>query len=225
MDAAGIPKAPYWFLRRVLQPLAVSITDEGQSGLFIHVINDGPERIEAKLDLALYRHGEVRVGGGSANLAIGPHDAIEVAAGSLLEGFVDTSYAYRFGPPSHDLVVATLRDRAESTILAEGVHLPLGLARAREADLGLTAHVSGRVHDGSEVFDVVVRTRRFAQSVAFDVDGFMPSDNHFHVLPGGEHRVLLTRAGAKGALRGSVVALNAEAPTKIAVIAMPTVPA
>jgi len=37
MDARGLPKSPYWFLKRALQPLGLFITDEGVNGLHLHV--------------------------------------------------------------------------------------------------------------------------------------------------------------------------------------------
>lgn len=41
--------------------------------------------------------------------------------------FFDTSYAYRFGPPSHDVTIATLR-APEGEPIAEAFHFPLGRA-------------------------------------------------------------------------------------------------
>ena len=74
-------------------------------------------------------------------MAVPAHGAIEVAAGALLDGFVDLSYAYRFGPPPADLVVATLRG-AGVEVLAEAFHFPAGRPARRELDVGLAAEAA-----------------------------------------------------------------------------------
>ena len=214
IDAHGAPKAAYFALRRALTPLALSLTDEGQSGVFVHLVNDGPTRVAGTLEISLYRHGEIRVGGGARDVAVGPHEALELSTAAFLETFFDTSYAYRFGPPSHDLVVATLSNDV-GAVLARGIFLPLGVARSRESDLGIVADLA----PAGDAFELVVRARRFAQWVDVQIDGFAASDNHFHVLPGSEHRTRVVRTTAKGAPRGVVLPVNGEAPTKITVVA------
>jgi len=99
--------------------------------------------------------------------------------------------------------------------LAEAFHFPLGLPSARELDVGLTAEARP-LDDASLDVALTVRARRFAQSVTIDADGFVPADDWFHIVPGGARTVRLRRAGAaKGPLRGTVTALNAEATAKI----------
>lgn len=227
IDAAGTPKAPFYALRRALAPIAVSISDEGQSGLYLHVVNDRASRLAGELELVLYRHGEVPIAQGKLLVEVAAHEAAALPAGALLDGFYDTSYAYRFGPPSHDLAVATLCDQTTGAVIAQATHLPLGLARSREADLGLVAEArplpTQTNHDGTAssdgAFELVLRSRRFAQSVWLDLEGFTASDDHFHVLPGGEHRLVLQRSNPKASVpRGTVHPLNAESPTKITVV-------
>jgi beta-mannosidase len=62
---------------------------------------------------------------------------------------------------------------------------------------------------------LLVRTRRFAQSIAVDVEGFEPEDAYFHLAPGEERLVRLRRTAGTGAPRGTLQPLNAEAATKI----------
>ncbi len=45
-------------------------------------------------------------------------------ATDLFGAFFDTTYAFRFGPPSHDVTVARLR--SADGLLAEAFHFPLG---------------------------------------------------------------------------------------------------
>jgi beta-mannosidase len=199
LEADGTPKAAWRFVARAAAPLAVHISDEGGNGLALHVVNDGAAARAGELTLELWRSGEVRVGGGARALEVPAHGALEVPAADLLEGFADLSYAYRFGPPSCDLVVARFAG-------AEAFHFPVGRPAGRELDLGLTATLEGD--------ELVVRTRRFAQAVAIDAPGCVPDDDFFHLAPGAERRIRLVRRTDKP-VRGSVQALNAESATPI----------
>ena len=222
VDALGLPKAAYHYLRRVSQPVAVSISDEGGSGLYLHVTNERPTPLAANLEVKLYRSGEVSVGSARRALTLAGHDVQEIAAGALFEGFLDLSYAYRFGPPQHDLVVATLLDDA-GTQLAQAFHFVQGLSAMRELDIGLTASVkagtprAGASRADAPPFEVKISTRRFAQSVWIEADGFIAEDAYFHLAPGNERTVLLRRShhDPEKPLRGRVHALNAHTPAKI----------
>lgn len=217
VDAAGRPKSAYWYLRRALAPVAVHVSDEGNSGLYVHVANDRPGRIEGELEIALFRAGEIAVGSTKRAIAVEARSAATLAAAASFDGFMDLSNAYRFGPAACDLVVATLRDAPAASggvTLAETFHFPVGLPSARELDLGLVASARER-SDGA--FDVTVRTRRFAQSVVLEADGFTASDAWFHLAPSAERTVVLTRSvpGATAPLKGTLRALNSELTPKI----------
>ena len=212
VDAAGAPKAAYHYLRRALQPVGLSISDEGLNGIVAHVANDGPAPLAGELEVVLYRGGETLVGRAQQPVAFAPHEAREVPVGEWFEGFTDVSHAYRFGPPPCDVVVARLR--SSSAAVAEAFYFPAGLALPREADLGLAAEMTPRP-DGDA--DLVVRTRRFAQAVTVEVAGMTPDDDFFHLAPGGERRIHLRRARRDTAqpVHGNVHAVNAVRPVTI----------
>ena len=215
VDALGTPKAAYYSLRRALQPISLSISDEGGNGLFLHVTNEYGTPLVAAVELRLYRAGEVNVGSASRSLTLAARETAEIAAASLFDGFLDLSYAYRFGPPPHDLVVATLTD-ANQTALAQAFHFVQGLPATRELDIGLKATATPAADDKS-VFHVKLATRRFAQSVWIEVDGFTADDAYFHLAPGGERTISLRRSAhePEKPFRGRVHALNAHTPAKI----------
>ncbi len=210
IDSTGLPKAAYYFVRRVLQPVALLATDEGLDGLGLHAVNDTDAAIDAELELALYRRGEALAASGRVPLVLGPRSTVTVSSDALLEQFLDVTYAYRFGPPERDLVVGTLRARGRT--LGQTFYFPLGPAFVPEHDLGL--HAMARASsDGTRW--LTVKTRRFAQAVAVDAPGYLPDDNYFHLEPGAERDILLRPVGAPTALVGSVQPLNALGPTKI----------
>lgn len=212
IDAAGAPKPAWHFVRRALAPIAVGMTDEGTNGIAIHVVNDRPTALDGTLELGLYRDGEVRIDGGAREISVAPHDAVACNAVALLDRFIDVGAAYRFGPASHDLVVATLRD-AEGSVRSQSLHLPSGWPAARERDVGLTATVE-RLDD--DTYSLAVESRRVALAVRVDVAGFSCNDDYFHVVPGIGRALVLRRLSGSAPPRGALQPLNASASTRVA---------
>ena len=101
----------------------------------------------------------------------------------------------------------------EGDVRARGFHFPVGLPARREPDVGLAAEARA---DGDGA-TLTVRARRFAQSIAVEVEGFEPDDAYFHLAPGEVRALRLRRTSSAGAPRGTLQALNAEAATKVAV--------
>jgi beta-mannosidase len=138
--------------------------------------------------------------------------AVTLAADAILGYFSDSTWAYRFGPPRHEVVVARLRDAA-GTVLAEDFHFPagMGLVRTHGAMLRTTARweADGRV-------SVTLACDRFLQAVSVACEGFVPDDNHFHLAPGRE-RHLVFRSSERNAARfkAHFEALNLSAPVTV----------
>jgi beta-mannosidase len=214
VDALGVPKAAYHYVRRVCQPVLLSMSDEGGNGLYLHMVNEHARPLAATLELKLYRGGEINVGSATRALTLPAREASEMPAAALFAGFLDLSYAYRFGPPAHDLVVANLTGE-NGALLAQAFHFIPGLSATRELDVGMTATATPA--GGSPGFEVTITTRRFAQSVWIEADGFVAEEAYFHLAPGGSRTVLLRRAPGEPdkPLRGRAHALNAHTPAKI----------
>jgi beta-mannosidase len=127
MNADGEPKPVYWFAKRAFAPLSLVPTDEGTNGLDFHAINDGDAPVDAELHVALYRD-DVLVVEGRAPLRAPARGGVTLGLQSVIDRFVDATYAFRFGPPGHDLVVGRLL-AADGAVIARAFFLPLGLAR------------------------------------------------------------------------------------------------
>jgi beta-mannosidase len=210
VDDRGLPKACWHCLKRVLQPVTVLLSDEGGNGLAIHVINERERDLHLELELTAWRDGEVRVAHGQKSLPVPAHSAQTLSSLDLLPYFMDLTYAYRFGPMSCDAVVVTLRDR-QGVQRAQAFHFPGGLGAAARSDIGLRASVTSR---DDETAELVVATRRLAQSVHVDVPGFQPDDDYFHLPPDTEARVMLR--GEPGTTpHGAVHALNSSRSARV----------
>ncbi|HEX5960709.1 MAG TPA: hypothetical protein VFY97_05630 [Rhodanobacteraceae bacterium] len=213
VDANGDPK-PCWFaLQRALAPIALAFTDEGVDGIALHVCNDPAAPLDARIEIDLYRNGEVPVGHAASEVRVPAHGTLDIPAAGLFEEWLDLSYAYRFGPPLADVVHARLlRNGAPPT---DAFWFPAGQGFHREADVGLSA----AIEPGDDAtLTLRLGTRRFAQSVSIHAPGYAPDDDGFHLAPGQVRSVRLQPHGDgdRKPARGSVTALNAETGTGFA---------
>lgn len=203
VDDIGVPKACYYYMKRVLQPVSVLLSDEGVSGLFLHVLNERAEEKRVEIEVAAWRDGNARVAFGEKSLTVPARGAQSMACLDLLGHFVDLNYAYKFGPMTCDLVAVTLRD-ATGVQLGRSFYFPGGLNAGTETDIGLRAHAT--MLDKHTAM-LTVETKRFAQCVYFDIPGFSADDEYFHLPPASTINVILTGSG--GHLpAGSVYAAN-----------------
>jgi beta-mannosidase len=213
LDASGRPKPAYYAVKRAMQPVAVAITDEGANGLHVHVANDRATDLPGVLRVALFRDGRTYVASGSADVTVAARGTTVLSADAVLGRFHDISYAYRFGPPGHDLVVATLHDTAGARV-ADAFHFPVGLSSARVEQVGLTADAERR-GDGSVA--LFVRAEQFAQFVAIDAGAAVPDDNYFHVAPGDARVIVIPRVAGADVSEIFVQPLSAHAGARVVV--------
>lgn len=216
LDHAGRPKVAYHHLRRALAPIAVWTTDEGVNGVAVHAANDRPEPLRATLRIALYRDLEACVDEAQDELQLEPHGAAERTVEGLIGRFVDAAWAYRFGPPAQDLIVASLESGDERELLSQAFQFPAGRPARREAAERLELTATARVAADQSV-ELTVRSRRLAYGVRIQAPGFIPEDDAFSVEPGGQRLVALyPEAQGLDFTGGTVTALNLEGPVRIA---------
>ncbi|MCJ9723194.1 glycoside hydrolase family 2 protein, partial [Agrobacterium sp. BETTINA12B] len=191
IDSTGEPKPVWYALRRAFRPVQVLLTDEGTNGLDVHVINESDAALELDLDVSCLRDGRQRVVGGKRELSIEARSKNKIACTDLFGAFFDTTYAFRFGPPSHDVTVAQITARDTGSLIAEAFHFPLGRTKAfHEAEI--MASVSQQ--DGHWFLDL--RGDRLAQSLQVDFEAYRAEDDWFHLAPGLKRRLRLQpRAG------------------------------
>ncbi|HUA95453.1 MAG TPA: hypothetical protein VMB82_07970 [Acidimicrobiales bacterium] len=212
VDSLGWPKAPWYALRRTFAPVALLAVDEGLNGLALHVVNDTAGPVRGTVVVELVARGELVVERGEVEVEVGPRGSSTVDAEDVVGGFRDITYAYRFSPPAHDAVVASLYAE-DGAIWSQTVYFPLGQGRPREADIGLSAVARP---DGPGRWALEVSTARLAQWVTVRAEGFVPDDSWFHLPPGVSRTVVLT-GSREGPPRGTVQALNATARAAIKV--------
>ncbi len=213
IDDAGDPKQAFHALADVCQPQHLGVTDEGMNGLHLHAVNDGAEARHGSLHWRLWRDADVTVAEGQQTLSVPARGSISLGVSSLLPGFLDVNWAFRFGPPpAHGLYLQWLGESGE--LIAERVHFidlpddeaprPLGHA----GDPGLHA-VAASQDDGSWL--VTVGSRGAARAVYFEAEGWSPSVEGFHLAPGTARTVRFTPwPGTSAPWHASVGAINAK---------------
>ncbi len=216
VDACARPKSAWHALRQVWQPLQVLLTDEGLNGLHVHVINETPAPRTVRLMLRCLRDGEAVVARAERTLHLAPRESYRLSAAALLDHFFDFTYAYRFGPPTHDVVLATLHEadgsadgEAARTPLSQAVYLPDRRAAALQAPA-----VSATVAREDGEWWLTVATQRFARWVHIEDSACFPEHDWFHLGPGECRRIRLKyemadATGADAIPSGEVRALNA----------------
>jgi beta-mannosidase len=209
LDDQGLPKVAYHYLRRALAPVAVWMVDEGVNGVGVHVANERPEPLQARLRVALYRDGETQIAQASEEIVLAPRSVCERSVEGLIGRFVDAAWAYRFGPAAGDATFASLESAAgPATLLSQSVMFPAGRPISREsADrLGVAASASTQA-DG--IVRLTVRSQRLLYGVRPQAPGFTPSDDAFSIEPGGERELLLIPSTGSSTFSGaSISAIN-----------------
>jgi beta-mannosidase len=207
LDHRGEPKVAWHHLRRALAPVAVWTSDEQLNGIAVHIANDGPQPLRARLRVTLYAAGERRVEEAVEALELPAATTIERNVEGLLGHFVDASWAYRFGPAAHDVVVASLEREGPDGVelLSQAMRFVTGRPRERfDADaLGLRASASrgegGRAGEGSGADDTRVLTisaRRLVYGLRIAAEGWRPDDDALNLEPGATRTLRLRPAAA-----------------------------
>lgn len=186
IDATGEPKASWHGLKRAFRPVQITVTDEGVNGLAIHILNESPLRFDVIVEIACLRDGAQAVASGRRTLDLTPDHRETIAATDLFGAFFDTTYAYRFGPASHNVSVIKLIDAASGIVIADAFHFPQG----RRAAMHNPAIDASVVNDGGAWF-LDLSTAELAQSVHVDMEHFRADENWFHLAPGTIRRLKL----------------------------------
>jgi beta-mannosidase len=204
----------YYYLRRVWQPQAVILTDEGLDGIQAHVINETDSPLSAVLELQLLQGGRVVITKARVDCRIPPRSKANFASDAMLDGFYDVSYAYRFGPPKHDVLVASLFG-TDGSVIGESFHFSEPFQPAHGVGSGVVA-VAEPLDDGN--FRLVITSETFLYAARIDIKGFLPDDNYFNLLPGRQKTIVCRRLpDAPARLKGYVEALNIAETVRISV--------
>ena len=157
--------------------------------------------------MALYRLGEHKVAEADLDVTIPPHTTSTFGVEQILGRFTDAACAYNFGPPGHDLIVASLHRHRNDIPFAQSFRFPAGRTTQKNpiADAGITAE-SKILANGA--IEILLRSRRLVWGARVAATGFQPDEAWFGIEPSGQRRLVLTPFRAAGA--GDLVACQFE---------------
>ncbi len=204
VDSTGEAKSPWHSMRQVLQPVQVLLIDEGLNGLDIHLLNETASSLECVLKLTCLRDGKVSVVHAERKLTLEPRSSQRINATELLGAFFDITYAYRFGAPSHDVVIAELLSEADKAPISQSSYFPAGMS-LEQHDIGLSA----KLQEDQNGWHLDLATERFARFVHIEDAAFRAQESWFHLPPGRMKRIrLYARTGGATKPCGQVRAIN-----------------
>jgi beta-mannosidase len=199
--ADGRPKVPYRAFARLLHPVAVWLTDEGTNGVDVHVANDTAEELAGDLAVRLFARGEVPVAEAMRPVTVPARSTIRLGVEEVLGRFVDAAYAYRFGPPGHDVVAVVLQ---AGDLVLRDVHLPLGPPSGRAAAAASSIVAEASVAGPGQPVPVKLTATRFAYGLGVEAEGYEPDDDGLTLEPGGSATIVLRPVDETAVLTGGV---------------------
>jgi beta-mannosidase len=189
VDWSGNPKPALLALRPILGSTAVWFTDEGLAGVGVHVANDSATPLRGTLRLLLYADLRLLVGEAETAVELDPHDSVSLDLETILGRFVDASWAYHFGPPAQDLIVASLE--IAGAPVADAFWFPAGLPGqvSSAEELGFVA----TAEQGPEGIELSLAGDRLVFGLRVTAAGLSTEDVPASLAPGSRRKVLLRR--------------------------------
>ena len=219
IDVQGRPKAALHGMAPVLQPVSLFCVDEGLNGLDLWVCNDTAVPVAGRVEVQALRDGSTVVAAGAVDVVAPARGGVRVRADEAFGRFTDPTYAYRFGPPTHDLIAARLVG-ADGRVLSRTTYTPPGRPLSVERGVGLTATASWI---DSATLAIEIGSIRAARFVTIDAPGGLLLADHVDVIPADPQTLLVRfRSDARVPTRAYVSALNSD--TEAVVIIPPRQP-
>jgi len=189
IDSNNQPKACYYALKRVWQPVSVHLSNESLNGVHVHIVNENEEAFSGALTLTLLNQDGVKITEASIPVEVKGNSKIIFQSDEMLDGFYDCTYSYRFGGLNHSVISATLvndnkRHVSDSFLFPE----PWPLARNKNIDVEISLKLIS-----DDEYQLIIKSNHFLFAVNIDAPGFLPSDNFFHYFTGQEKCITLIK--------------------------------
>ena len=213
IDSNNQPKAAYFSVKRAFVSQGVFIEDAGLNGLCLHVINEREAKLNVMLELQAFRDCGTETLHVTKELTLNKQSKLSLKADELVGYFSDLTYAYRFGPIQHQVVVARLIDMDTGNYLDDDCYFPTTHHLTKQKNVDLTVEVVDR---GPSGLFLKLFTQQFLQSVRLVLKTHRPEDNYFHLVPNCAREIKLhpTSEQAKS-VKGYIEALNLQEPIKV----------
>ena len=207
IDSLGTPKSAFYALGRTSQPTTLLFVDEGLEGLAVYLTHDGAHDIDTELTLSLVTAEGKLFEQQTKPLHLAARSIMRISVDTFIGHFVDSSYAYHFGPRAFTSCVATLNG-ADKQLISQKVYAHPSQTHQLSWDIQLSA-VAKKLN--SNQYSLTISSNRPAFYISIQAPDFQASDNYFHVIPGFDQQVILKLKTNASAIHGRVQALNSNA--------------
>jgi beta-mannosidase len=197
IDKNNHPKAAYYYLKRVLQPVQVVLTDEGLQGLHLHIINETSSTFAGTIEFVMLNE-SISVAKAKREIKVEANQKMKIISEEMLGGFYDTSYAYKFGPPKHEVACATLKDES-GKIISQQFHFPV-THHLPSVEANVIAEFSEN--------KLSISSDKFLYAVQIICEESLPEDNYFHLIPNEKKEIKFNTKNAKAQIKISAINLK-----------------
>ncbi|MCF6193192.1 MAG: hypothetical protein L3J46_02530 [Kangiellaceae bacterium] len=211
-DSDSQPKAAYYQLKRAWANRTVIIENSGLDGANITVVNDKQHQFDGALLINFVKEGKLSDKETRFSINIDGHKKKSFNLDEILGRFIDSGYAYKFGPPIYDILSCKLVDHkdkvvSESFMFREGLELPVHPKESVLIKVKKSSLNSIKITIESDVFLHFVR---------INAKNYFADENYFHLCPGHTKTITLNKLeDHSDRFRGALEALNLHQSIKI----------
>jgi len=213
IDSYGKPKACYYFLKRIWQPINLYFTNENINGLDLHICNDKDTRLEGEIEVVLYDKEHKINQTTRFPIEVLSHQICTVGIEDALGHFCDPSFNYRFGSNPFHAITARLVETDEhktstNRVSPKATYFPK-LNLLKENDVDISIELLSEVDGSTSKQSIKINSDKFLYAVNIEVEGFHLSDNYFHLEPEKPRTIEFLSNGTEiTVLKGAVTAIN-----------------
>lgn len=206
IDILGNPKSAFYALARTSMPTAALFVDEGLDGLAVYLAHDGETQLNCQLKMSLFTEEGRVLEANEQQLTLLPRSTQRISVDYFLGRFIDSSYAYKFGP--RQFIACHVEVYSEDgSLITEKTYSQPEVTQTISPNIELTA--SAKKQSAFE-YEIIINTNYPAFYVVLDIDDFLPSDNYFHLMPSTTRRIVIKTQQSNAKPYGRVYALNSK---------------
>ncbi len=213
IDSSDIPKPAYYLVAQKWKSQALLINHQGLNGSFIKIINEKPTELNAQLKIILIKNNDIFVDSTTQEINIPSHDFAELSLESLFGRFLDSAYAYQFGPKSFDLIYASIE--VDDQLIDETFSYVSNIKVFPLNNSNVEYQINNITDTG---FELEIVSKKLLQFVEINIKGFLPKENYFHIAPNSTKKVFITAENSHlpvTKIKGTLSALNLNSDIKI----------
>lgn len=206
IDTLGNPKSAFYALARTSKPTTAVFVDEGLDGLAAYLIHDGETALDCRLKISLFTEEGRTLEENEQIHTLQPRSTQRVSVDYFLGRFVDSSYAYKFGPRQFIACHLALYTK-DGALVEQKTYAQPEVTQTVSPHIELTA--SAKKLSTFE-YEIIINTNQPAFYVVLDIDDFLPNDNYFHLMPSTIKRIVIKSQKPNTKPYGRVYALNSK---------------